>query len=264
MRGVTWLAVAILVSLLGAASAIAEEPVLVRPFLFSVSTTSSTTSHWTAFYDSAVGSATNTTGTHDGLEQRLGVQGSLGHGFTLLGQVGVAAAGVAASQSTQEGELLKDLWRGSGGGCVAVGLGARHEWDHTTTLLGRISVGQSVGRSMFIGNVRFEHALTAGRDGIDLITSLGWAQRVTRAVGIGAEAVGEDLEGFWEKDEAEGGARVFVGPAIHVAPPGAKFQLSLLGGPVIRGTRNDNSNYAPRALTSGKGYAARASLTYSF
>jgi hypothetical protein len=264
MRHVTWLAAAVVMGLLGVASAVAEEPVLVRPFLFSVATTSPATKNWTVSYDSAVGSATNTASTDDGLEQLLGVQGRVGHGFTLLGQVGMGTSGVAASQSTYEGEVLKDLWRGSGGGCVAVGLGARHEWDHTSTLLGRISVSQSIGRAMFVGNVRFEHALTAGRDDIDVITSLGWAQRVTRAVGVGAEAVGEDLEGFWEKGEAEGGARVFVGPAIHVAPPGAKFQLSLLAGPVIRGARNDNSNYAPRALTGNKGYAARASLTYSF
>lgn len=238
-----------------------------RPFLFSVATTPPATNNWTVSYDSVVGSGTSGTSTpsaYDGLEQLLGVQGSVGHGFTLLGQVGMGTSGVAASQSTYEGEVLKDLWRGSSGGCVAVGLGARREWDQTTTFLGRISVGQSIGRAMFIGNVRFEHALAAGRDDIDVITSVGWAQRVTHAVGIGAEVLGEDLEGFWEKDEAEGGARIFVGPAIHVSPPGTKFHLSLLAGPVIRGTYNDNSNYAPRALTGNKGYAARASLTYSF
>ena len=117
---------------------------------------------------------------------------------------------------------------------------------------------------MFVGNVRFEHALTAGRDGVDVITSVGWAQRVTRAVSIGAEAMGEDIEGFWEKGEAEGGARVFAGPALHVAPPGSKLQVSLVGGPMIHGTRNNNSSDAPRALAGSRAYAARASVAYSF
>ena len=264
MPRATWLAAVVVASLHSAESAFSEEPALVRPFLFSVSTAPSATSRWAVFTESAIGGGTSAPSAYDGLEQYLGVQGSLGHGLTLLGQFGMRDSGITAAQGVQQGELLKDLCRGNSSGCVAVGLGARREWDRTTTFLGRISVRQSIGRSMLVGNVRFERALTTGRDGIDVITSLGWAQRVTRALNIGAEVMGEDLEGFWENDEAEGGARLFVGPALHVAPPGSKLQLSLVGGPMIHATRNNYSSSAPRALAGSKGYAARASLAYSF
>ena len=163
MPRATWLAAVVVASLHSAESAFSEEPALVRPFLFSVSTAPSATSRWAVFTESAIGGGTSAPSAYDGLEQYLGVQGSLGHGLTLLGQFGMRDSGIAAAQGVQQG-----------------------------------------------------------------------------------------------------GARLFVGPALHVAPPGSKLQLSLVGGPMIHATRNNYSSNAPRALAGSKGYAARASLAYSF
>ena len=42
-----------------------------------------------------------------------------------------------------------------------------------------------------------------------------------------AEVIGEDLEGFWEAEGAEGGARLLVGPSIRLAPgPGRAMASS--------------------------------------
>src|SRR6185436_9563651 len=101
---------------------------------------------------------------------------------------------------------------------VAVGLGLRREWEGSEVLLGRVSAGRTFASSSLFGNVRFERALSRGRDGIDLVTSLGWLRRVGSTVQVGLEGVGEDLEGLWEAEEAEGGAKLFVGPSLHVAP----------------------------------------------
>jgi hypothetical protein len=83
----------------------------------------------------------------------------------------------------------------------------------------------------------------------------------------GVEAIGEDLEGFWEADEAEGGARVLVGPSLHVAPPNQRWQVGIAGGPMFHATRSGRSSPATRGLpssSSDRGYALRLSMTYGF
>jgi len=40
------------------------------------------------------------------------------------------------------------------------------------------------------------------------ITSVGWARKLPHGVSLGIEAIGKDLEGFWDSKEAEGGALV--------------------------------------------------------
>jgi len=84
---------------------------------------------------------------------------------------------------------------------------------------------------------------------------------------VGIEAIGEDLEGFWEAGEAEGGARLLVGPSLRVTPRGHPWHLSVAGGPVVHATRSSRAGDVVRALpasTGRNGYAVRASLGYVF
>jgi len=235
-----------------------------RPFLFTITTARPPDGQWTAHYDPGYADRTDVPFGYDGFEQRIGVQGSLGHGLTLLGQVGLGVAGEAGTQSSQEAELLKDLLGQTRGLRLAVGLGVRREWEGTTALLGRMSLGHAFGRSALHGNARFERPFAEGRDGVDVITSLGWLRRVSPAVALGVEAMGEDLEGFWDAEEAEGGARLFVGPSLHLAPPGRRFHLTLGGGPIVRASRSHRTSPAPRALGGKNGYPVRLSAGYSF
>ena len=94
-----------------------------------------------------------------------------------------------------------------------------------------------------------------------MITTFGWMLRASRTLRLGVEAVGEDLEGLWEQDEAEGGAKLYLGPALHWARPGERLWASLGGGPILYATRSGRSSPAPRPLgADGNGVGTRQSL----
>jgi hypothetical protein len=65
-----------------------------------------------------------------------------------------------------------------------------------------------------------------------MLTTIGWARRITPAVSLGVEAIGEDLEGFWEHAEAE------VLPSTHLQPAGVppeiRFEVRIVRGVFVR------------------------------
>jgi hypothetical protein len=92
----------------------------------------------------------------------------------------------------------------------------------------------------------------------------GWAQRRTSAVSLGVEAIGEDLEGFWEAEEAEGGARLLAGPSPRIAPAGRRWQFLATGGPLFHPSGTHRSSDAFRDLppeTRRVCYALKAALS---
>jgi hypothetical protein len=83
----------------------------------------------------------------------------------------------------------------------------------------------------------------------------------------GVELIGEDLEGFWEEEEAEGGARLLIGPSLRIAPPAKRWQVSVAGGPIVHATRSNRASEATRGLPSSSGnagYAIRTAFAYRF
>jgi hypothetical protein len=78
------------------------------------------------------------------------------------------------------------------------------------------------------------------------------------------EVLGEDLEGFWEPEEAEGGARLFVGPSVRLAPPQRRWQVSLAAGPVIRASRSPRLSEGGPCPRARDGYAAARLVRYTF
>jgi hypothetical protein len=74
--------------------------------------------------------------------------------------------------------------------------------------------------------------------------------------------VGEDLEGLWESAEAEGGARLLIGPSLRFGAPARRLSASLCGGPVFTVHGNEQTSAAVRSL--GTGYAVRLSFAYVF
>jgi hypothetical protein len=237
-----------------------------QTFLFTVTTPSEAKERWAVSYDTAVADRSDGPFGYDGLEQRVRLQGAFGHGFTVIGQAALGLNANKSSSSVQELEVLKDVVSSTGGGRLALGLGIRRKWDGSGVALGRVAVGRNFTRSSLFGNVRFERAFSKNRDGVDLITTLGWLRRVAPALQIGVESVAEDLEGLWEKAEAEGGTRLFVGPSIHVAPPGRRWSASLCGGPLLLQGKSARENRAARVLGPGGGnaYTIRLALGYSF
>ncbi|HUL75717.1 MAG TPA: hypothetical protein VL691_00515 [Vicinamibacteria bacterium] len=240
----------------------------VRPFVFTVTTSGAAAGPdsrpWTAFYDAGYGERTAEPFGYDGVEQRFGLQGRLGAGFTLLGHVAFGI-GDDATRSSQEAEVLKDVLGSTSSMRLAVGLGARREWQGTTAALARVCLGWSARRTLLFGNLRLEKPFAEGRDSVDLITTLGWLQGVGSGLRIGVEAVGEDLEGFWEAEEAEGGAKLYAGPSLHWSAPTGRLWLSASGGPILYATRSGRTSPAPRPLdASGNGFTLRVSLGYTF
>jgi hypothetical protein len=94
-----------------------------------------------------------------------------------------------------------------------------------------------------------EHVFAKGRDGVDLLVTLGASLRVAGPLRVGVEYVGQDLEEI-DGDEAEGGARHFLGPTLAVDL--LDHRLMLAGGPAA-----GLSEHSPRVV-------GRMSIAYAF
>lgn len=261
MKNVVW--VLALLLLMGR-PALAQD----RPFVFTLTTSDASSRSFVVHYDLGYGDRAFEVLADEGrLEQRLGLQATFGRGWTLLARVGLAATG-ENTQSTQHAELLYNvLSQASHGLTVAAGGGLRHEAGGVDVLVGRVAGGRTFDASRLEGNVVFEKPMATDRDAVDLITTVGWSHRVTDLLALGVEAVGEDLEGFWTEDEAEGGAKFLVGPSVHIAPSQRKWQLTIGGGPMVYATRSFRTSEAARALRAGgsrNGFAVRTSFAYLF
>jgi hypothetical protein len=238
-----------------------------RQFIYSVSTLPSDVRHATVNVEAGFGSGPFDITDADRPEQRFGVQADLGHRLSLLARVGVSSDERDVS-SSQQGELLfRVLQAPAKQASVAVGLGMRHESMGANVLLGRVAAGRSFDDWRIDGNALFEKPYSVDRDAVDLITTFGVSRRLWPAFSAGVELIGEDLEGFWEPNEAEGGARLLIGPSIRIAPPTKRWQVAVAGGPLLHATHSGRSSDALRGLPSSmsdSSYAVRASMSYGF
>jgi hypothetical protein len=182
-----------------------------------------------------------------------------------IGTVDLAAGGQHI-RSFQQIELLRPI-RTSGKVQFAIGGGVRQEWGGAQTFVGRIIAGARVARGRLAGNAVIEKAVSGigHRDQFDVITTVGWSRAVTDRIALGVEGIGQDLEGFWERDEAEGGARLLIGPSLHVASPQKRWSVTVAGGPLLHSTSTIETTTAPRDIqnTSTRShFAVLGSLTY--
>src|SRR5262245_12381280 len=244
-----------------------SDPIQDRQFLFSVSTPPTDTRHATVHVDTGAGERAFDLTDSDRPEQRFGVQAGFGNRLTFIGRVGISSD-ERDLRSSQQGELLYNLMQSPRThGSLALGVGMRHETGGVNVLLARLAAGRSFNAWRIDGNALFEKPYSIGRDTVDLITTFGFSRRLFPAFHVGVELIGEDLEGFWEAEEAEGGARVLIGPSFRIAPPSAHWQVSMAGGPIIHATRSGRMSDASRGLPSSSGnsgYAVRAALSYGF
>ena len=233
-----------------------------RPFLFSVTTAEEPKPAVRFDYDVGVGERAFQSDTANQPEQRVGVQASRGR-LTLLARFGVVDVG-SSYQSSQSGEALYSILAPANRIALAAGGGVLHEADGVNVLLARVVGGINTPDSRLYGNLLFQKPLSSERDEFDLITSVGWARKLSPGVSLGVEAVGEDLEGFWDSEEAEGGARLLAGPSIHIAPVGRRWQFTATGGPVFHPSDTGRSSGALRDLppdAAHTSYALKASLS---
>jgi hypothetical protein len=121
---------------------------------------------------------------------------------------------------------------------VAGGGGIREEWDGTRVLVGRVLAGTDVRRGRLEGSLVMERAVASAvrHDAADVVTSVGWSRRVGDRMAVGVEGIGQDLEGFWDPSEAEGGAKLLVGLSLRLQSKNGDWSASAVVGPVMRST----------------------------
>jgi hypothetical protein len=238
-----------------------------RPFVFSMITAPEASKPTVALvYDVGVGDTAFSSTQSNGPEQRIAVQASIGR-WTFVGRVGTALTD-ATYQTSQQGEVLYSLFtQASSGVAVAVGGGMLREPGGSTVALARVVAGREFGAWRLHGNLLFQKATATGRDPLDLVTTVGWARRLGGSVSLGVEGIAEDVEGFWDPAEAEGGARLLVGPSLHVAPAGRRWQFSVAGGPMFHPSDTGRRSGALRDLPqsgAARSYAFRTSFGCTF
>jgi hypothetical protein len=235
-----------------------------RPFLFTLIPPAAGECNTVIHYDAAYGSATFEPLGGDNLEQRLGVQAGLNDYIMVVANLGLAMDG-NTTRSAQHVELLGNIMKSEKGLFdLSFGPGFRHEYSGTDVLLGRAMVGRRFSGWQLYSNFLLEKPLAENRDELDLMVTLGWSYDLSAFVKLGVEAVGEDLEGFWEVEEAEGGARLFVGPVVSLGFPVSPWKIVVGAGPIIHATQSSRNSGALRSLTQGavNGYMVRAMVNY--
>ncbi|TCD12028.1 hypothetical protein EZ449_03095 [Pedobacter frigidisoli] len=239
-----------------------------QPFLFSVNTLTSENQKWNIHYSGSYAEHASGQFGYNGLGQQFGVKGYLGSRFTLYATASVGFANGGGISSAQQAEVIRDLIGGKDayGFRLGAGLGLSRDWSNVGAAISRITVSFDKQNWRLVGNLRFEKAFDKSRDKLDFISAMGFQHRLSDEWYLGFEAIGQDLEGFWEKDEAEGGAKVMIGPSINLSPNHSKLAFSLSGGPVFYATR---SSVIPSeaireigSVASGNGYTIRALVNF--
>jgi len=200
----------------------------------------------------------------DGVEQRLGVVYGISQKWSLMSVAGALIEGNStvrlgsAQVEAMRTLMVQDRSRVN----LSAGVGFLKEYTGVDVLLARFALGRNFTRWNLNSNFVLEKPLVSGRDAVDVITTFTSAYRVLPWLWAGIDAIGEDLEGFFEPEEAEGGAKLMVGPTFRFRLS-KKMHLRLGGGPIFYMTRNVPTSKAPRLLPSGdSGYAIRFSMIY--
>ena len=238
-----------------------------QPFLFSVTSLTPDTQKWSVEYLGSYAEKVSSPFGYNGLGQQFSIKGYLGNQFTLYANnsLGFPNDGGSVS-SAQQVEVIRDVIGGkeSNGFRLGIGLGGKRDYSDVPALFSRITTSVETSFWRLSGNVVFEKAFKSNRDAIDLTTSIGFQYRIFNNLFAGFEALGEDLEGFWEEDEAEGGAKVLIGPSINFTPNASRLILSICGGPVVYATRSDVvPSEANRDLYLENGFTVKFNIIYS-
>ena len=151
-------------------------------------------------------------------------------------------------------------------GYVNVTLGAGYLYDYQNVHVPRIrlAVSRTFGKLVLIATGLGELPLDSDRDAVDVVFGLAASYEVLQRIRVGLEVMGEDLEGFWENEEAEGGAKVIVGPTLNfVSSHNVHFKLNM--GAVFAATNNEASRFVPGTNPMGdSGVIGKFVVGYSF
>lgn len=265
-------AAAISVLLLAAAGPLAAQS---HPFVYSLMTFADSGAPRAAvFGDVAYGHNMFAALGPEHLEQRVAAQVGLSRRITLIVQGGwVLSDESVTSQVTAQAEVLVGLLSERSHAILAIGGGGMRDYQGIGVALGRVVAGYQWERTVLVANLRMERPFPStspgspaeARDAIDVVTTLGLARQLSPGLRLGIESVAEDLEGLVESEEAEGGAKLMVGPSVGIGSQASRWGLTVAGGPVLRlsnSTVTGSGSGAARDLSGAGGFVVRSSVRY--
>jgi hypothetical protein len=163
----------------------------------------------------------------------------------------------------QQIEVVRPLFS-AGSLSIAGGGGIRQDWDGTRTVIARLLAGSDVGRGRLQGSLVMERAVSSPlrHDAADVVTSLGWSRRIHDRVSVGVEGIGQDLEGLWNPAEADGGARLLVGPSLHAQSKRGDWAATFTAGPVVHTPSVASAQQLPASTSVGRHFGIFASASW--
>jgi hypothetical protein len=237
----------------------AQSPLAPSPFLFA---TVPATARAVTTFDAGYNARAFEPVAGERFESRASALVSLSQRVAVRAELTGASTVDHESRLAGQAEAIVTPYR-RGSFSVSAAGGMRHEYAGTNVGLARVVAARVSGQSALSADLLLEHPYATGRDAVDVITTFGAMRAVAPAVWLGVEAVGSDLEGFIESDEAEGGATILIGPTAAVAIAD-RWRLVIGGGPVLRATTS-HPNIAPITpdplfVAPRAGYVIRTSL----
>ncbi len=217
----------------------------------------------TTEYETAYGSRQSRFFGGKGLEQGLRVRFQPWSFVNVEGWAGmlIGAQGLKAKAASVEvnfrvlNEASHYLDLNLGAGYVFDYLG-----DHVPRI--RMSVGRSFGDFHTILSALAEIPVNEERDEVDLMLSLAGSYSITPWYRQGLELCVEDMEGLWEPEESEGGAKFLLGPTAYFEIAQhfeVKLNLALVLAYLSNQVPTDGQDPGPQT-----GFMGRLVLGYTF
>lgn len=144
---------------------------------------------------------------------------------------------------------------------VLLGANGLREYGGTPVAQAVYTVGRDFGKLNVATSGVFEKAFAPDRDEVDAVLSLGTAYAVVPWIRLGIEAVGEDLEAFFEEEEAEGGARFVAGPTLVMELLERRLNFGVNAGGGLAYVERPTPTGDPVTKTA---FVTRARLAYTF
>ena len=143
----------------------------------------------------------------------LEVNGEVGlHPLLSVAATGVMGLGDTLSGGMTAGLRFAPLADAKGPFRLVLGGGYLLNRDASNGMFLRVAATYDAGAFRFGGTFHGEHVFIPGRDALDAMMILAVNVKLGRVVRLGVEYVAQDLEGYVDRDEAEGGVRHFIGP----------------------------------------------------
>ena len=146
-----------------------------------------------------------------GAELRASWQHEASAGWTLEAGTGVLRDPTSDGVESSYAGEARYAWADSG---VSTGFGARVDYENVLIPSLRLGWTQVDAAYPFAVSLVSEFPRASGRDAADLLFTAGQRLPCSASFECALEIAGEDLEGFFNPEEAEGGARLILGPSL--------------------------------------------------